>query len=234
MCFSMEMDLIAGTVITAIGVPALRSARSTQELPLAVLPMAFGIHHLVEAAVWANLDGNLSNGAGRAALWAYLLFAFGVLPWFVPLSLWGLEPDRRRRAALVVTGTTGLGIATLLVFAMLKNPISVAINGHHLDYSVYLARSGGILVGCYVVVTCGSLLLSSHRPLRQYGVANIPVIAVLIWLMSTAFISLWCLWAAIASLVIVVHLSGRAETCEIETGNGVDAVVVDYGGPLSS
>jgi hypothetical protein len=42
--------------------------------------------------------------------------------------------------------------------------------------------------------------------MRWYGAANLVVVAALSWYASTAFISLWCLWAAITSVAIAAHL----------------------------
>ncbi len=57
MCFSADADLAAGVVVTVIGVDAIRRARTPKELPLAALPLLFGIHQLVEAFVWWGLAG---------------------------------------------------------------------------------------------------------------------------------------------------------------------------------
>jgi hypothetical protein len=39
-----------------------------------------------------------------------------------------------------------------------------------------------------------------------FGLLNLAAVAVLAWLMASGVISLWCAWAAVASLVIVIHL----------------------------
>ena len=49
-------------------------------------------------------------------------------------------------------------------------------------------------------------MLSSHRRIALFGVANLPAVVALAWIESTALTSLWCAWAAIISLAIAAHL----------------------------
>jgi len=50
------------------------------------------------------------------------------------------------------------------------------------------------------------LIASSHRDLAALGALNLVVVPVLMWLTVSGFISLWCFWAAMVSVVIDVHL----------------------------
>jgi hypothetical protein len=58
----------------------------------------------------------------------------------------------------------------------------------------------------YVVATCGPLLFSSYRHIRRYGVLNLVAVCALAWLNQSGLISLWCVWAAVTSVAIAVHL----------------------------
>lgn len=40
----------------------------------------------------------------------------------------------------------------------------------------------------------------------MFGVLNLTAVTVLAGLLATGVISLWCAWAAVASVVIVIHL----------------------------
>ena len=59
MCFSAEADLVAGVVVTAIGIDAIQRVHSRKEVPLAALPLLFGVHTLIEAFVWWGLEGKV-------------------------------------------------------------------------------------------------------------------------------------------------------------------------------
>ena len=208
MCFSPGADLVAGVVVTAVGIDTVRHAGHQREAPLAVLPLVFGLHQLIEVPVWWGSGGGAGhNLAGGAAL-LYLAIAFGLLPWAVPLAVRHLEPDRTRRAVMAMLGLIGLAVAIALMVPTVAGPITVTDMVNHLDYSVPLSY-GGQLTALYVVATCGALLLSSDRVVAVYGAVNLAVVATLAVLLATGVISLWCVWAAVSSVAIAVHLRRR-------------------------
>ena len=100
MCFSAQADLVGGAVVGGIGVDVLRHVKGRRRyLPLAALPLLLGLHQIDEAFVWWGLQGHVSSAVGTAAIWIYLLFAFVVLPMYVPLALLVMEPSATRRKA---------------------------------------------------------------------------------------------------------------------------------------
>jgi hypothetical protein len=203
-CFSPEADLVTGVVVGVVAVDAIRHAPRREQLPLAAIPVVLAGHSLVEVLVWRGLQGDASAAVWRPALWIYLLIAFSVLPVLVPVAVGALEPEARRRRVAAFT-FVGAVVSIVLTEAIVRGPVSATIEGHHIDYEVGLAH-GGAIVGLYLLATCGTLLLSSRRPVRWFGVANLSAAGVLIWVDKSAFISLWCAWAAVASLTIAVHL----------------------------
>jgi hypothetical protein len=161
-------------------------------------------HSLVETLVWLGLEDRVSEAVWRPAVWTYLVMAFGVLPILVPVAIAALESvSNRRRLAWFVA--LGIVVAAALTYPVVRGPIAASIQGHHVDYRVHLWH-GGTLVLLYVVATCGSLLASEHAHVRWFGAVNLVVAFVLAWLSKSSFISLWCLWAAVTSVSIAVHL----------------------------
>jgi hypothetical protein len=96
-------------------------------------------------------------------------------------------------------------VALYLMWATIRGPLEVFNGGTHVGYRVQLS-AGGIVVGFYVLATCGSLLASSDRYVAMYGVVNLVVVTGLSFLLYTGVISLWCAWAAVTSTAIAVHL----------------------------
>jgi hypothetical protein len=203
-CFSADADLVAGLTIGAIGIDALRHVRRPIDVPLASLPMVFAVHSLIEAFVWWGLNDRVGATAYRTALWAYLIIAFVVVPILVPIAVTILEPPTRRTRMHIFV-VIGVLVAGALVFSMLHAPINASIQGHHIEYSVKVL-TGGLMVGFYVLATCGSLLSSQHRRVRWFGVTNLIAAVYLAWLSESGFVSLWCVWAGITSIVIAVDL----------------------------
>ena len=203
MCFSPGADLAAGVLVSAVGIDAIQRARTPEELPLAALPLLFGVHQLIEAFVWWGLEGKVPASLGDTAIWLYLAIAF-LLPLWVPLAVRGVEPSPGRRP--VITLLVGLGLVASLVLlgTIVWGPVDAAVVGHHIAYAVDIP--GGAIGVLYVVATCGALLLSSDRWIRSFGVANVAAVVVLVWLTVGGLTSLWCVWAAVTSVAIDLFL----------------------------
>jgi len=120
------------------------------------------------------------------------------------LAVAALEPTTRRARAAVFTAI-GAVVSVVLMYSLLRGPVTAAVNGHHIEYTVDL-RFGGLIVVLYVVATCGSLLMSHHLYVKWFGVVNLVAVAALAWIDRTALISLWCGWAAVTSVCIALHL----------------------------
>jgi hypothetical protein len=211
MCFSPEADLAAGVIVSAVGIDALRRARTPKELPLAALPLLFGVHQLVEAFVWWGIAGKVPADVGDAATWLYLAVAF-LLPLWVPVAVRGVEPSQRRRTTITLLVGIGAVVSVILLGAIVWDPVGAVIQGHHIAYSVDIpGRAIGML---YAAATCGALLLASDRRIRYFGVSNLGAVAVLVWLTVGGLTSLWCVWAAITSVAIDLYLrdEGRRST----------------------
>jgi hypothetical protein len=218
MCFSPEMDIAAGVVVGSVGLAALRHVDRPQDLPLASLPVLFGAHQLTEAFVWWGLRDEVSASTGHAALWLYMLFAFVVLPMLAPVAVLLVEPDARRRRVMGGGAVVGALVASVYLAALLQGPIGATINGHTLVYDTGVPY-GGPLAAVYVVATLAALVSSSHRQIAMFGAANVVVVPILVLLSTRAFTSLWCLWAAVASVVIADHL-GRGASAGQEPPEG--------------
>jgi hypothetical protein len=207
MCFSPEADVAAAVVVGIIGVDAIRHARNPRELPLAALPLFFAFHQLVEAFVWWGLDGTVGADVARAALWLYLVMAFA-LPVVVPVAVRLVEPSPRRRELMTWCVGLGAGVSALLVVEVVRGPIAAHAHDLHLTYRIGTGAGSEIVV-LYVLATCGALLASSSRLIAVFGILNLGAVVVLTVLASNGLPSLWCFWAAIASVVIAVHLRRR-------------------------
>jgi hypothetical protein len=57
----------------------------------------------------------------------------------------------------------------------------------------------------YVVVTCGALFFSKVPDMVWFGAANLVILLVTMAIKRYAFTSVWCAYAAVASLIICVY-----------------------------
>ena len=206
MCFAPEADAATGAIVIAVGVDALRHVGEPRQLALASLPLLFGLHQLTEAFVWWGLRGDVAHSVERAAVWAYLLFAFAVLPILVPVSVGLIERVITRRRVIAAFGALGFAVAVVLTIAMFRGSIHAVTDDRHVAYDVGAEDNGGRLTALYVIGTCGAMLASSYRDIEVLGALNLVAVPVLMWLTISGFVSLWCFWAAIVSVFIAFHL----------------------------
>jgi hypothetical protein len=195
---------MAGVIVGGAGIDALRHVRHPREWAVAALPLVFGVHQLIEALTWWGLDARIPGSVGRAATWIYLVIAF-LLPLLVPIAILTIEPDARRRRVVMPFVVVGAAVSVILLLELYSGPVTAEIDGLYVAYDVSLSH-GGQITALYVIATCGPLLASTSTRFVAFGILNLAAVAVLAWLMATGVISLWCAWAAVTSIVIVIHL----------------------------
>ena len=207
MCFSVTADLVAGAALTPVAVLSLREVKHWREVPFAALPAVFAAHQLIEAFVWAQLSGDVSPRVGQLAALVYVFIAWPLLPALVPTSVMLLEPrERARRVAPFVA--IGWVVAAYLAYVVLARPVLVVEHPHCLEYQTGVAHPV-VWATLYVVAICGALVVSSYRLVRVFGVVNLLGLIVVSMIYFAAFTSLWCAYAAVASLAVWLHMRSR-------------------------
>jgi uncharacterized protein DUF6629 len=201
MCFSAEADFVSAAVIGAVGVATLREVEHKRELPLAVLPLAFAAHQFSEGFVWLGLDGSISKSVGDIALYAYVFYAWAILPFLAPLAVMLVEPLRSRRKIMSALVVLGAGVGIFLLWTVATSSITAHITGNTIQYRG-VGDSGDFVTALYVIATCGTFLISTQRRIRWFGVANSVAVALIAWEQKDGLTSLWCLWGAIVSVLI--------------------------------
>jgi hypothetical protein len=203
MCFDATASITSGVAIGAIGAATLPLVREPRERPFAALGFVFGVHQLLEGMVWLRLDAGDPATIHDPAVAAWLLIAWAILPLWVPLSVARFEPDRARRRAVQALAVLGGAVGIWLFAAGWAGQTTVTVDHHHLVYGVGV---NPWLVGVlYVAATCGSLLLSSHRFVKLFGLALVGSMALTLAVAAVAFSSVWCFFAAVMSVGLFFH-----------------------------
>lgn len=211
MCYSPEVDLVAGAVIGAVAVDAYRHADDRPTRVLAAVPAVLAAHQMIEAVAWWGLQGRVPATAGEVATTAYLIIAFGIVPALVPYAVWRSERSPARRRWMLPFVILGGVVGVVLLASLVTGPHSAEIGGRYLAYRATVP-AGSLVAVAYVVGVCSPLLMSSHRRLVVFGALNVPVVIGLWLLLSEGFISLWCVWAAVTSVVIAVEIRATSES----------------------
>jgi hypothetical protein len=188
----------------AIGVVTLTKVKHKRELLFASLPTLFAIHQFIEGFVWLGLDGVLSPEVTHDMGAAFMLYAQGLLPFLMPLSVLLFEPDAKSRKRMLPFLVVG-GLTTLfMLWALIAYPLQISVKSNSIVY-INPATNNTFIAILYVIATCGSLLFSKIKDMVIFGVANLAILLVVMEVKRYAFTSLWCAYAAIASVIILAY-----------------------------
>lgn len=204
MCFSATASFAASGVLTATGGATIYSARGRKRLlPLATIPLIFGIQQGIEGVVWISL---MHETRSEVATYAYLFFSHVLWPVFVPVAVLLVEPDRLRGGILYLVSAIGGGVSIHLLDFLRTQAIYPREVGESIVYYSPTQHSL-VTLGLYVLATCGGCLVSSHRMIACLGLALFAAYIVSIVFYMEAFFSIWCFLSAILSIVVFWFVS---------------------------
>jgi hypothetical protein len=202
MCFSAAANFVGSGVLGVIGVATLTHIKHRRELLFASLPVLFAVHQFIEGFVWLGLDGRYSPTVTHDMAAAYMLYAQGLLPFLLPLSVFLFEPDGVGRRRMLPFLALGIGTTLYILWALTAYPTEVYVKGNSIVYMNQATNNMTVAV-LYVIATCGSLFLSKVRPMVAFGAANLAILLFVMEYKRYAFTSLWCAYAAVASVIIL-------------------------------
>ena len=204
MCFSATASFVGSGVLGAVGAVTLTQVKHRRELLFASLPTLFAVHQFIEGFVWLGLHGTFSPVVTHDMGAAFMLYAQGLLPFLIPLSVLLFESDvksRRRMLPFLVIG----GLTTLyMLWALTAYSLRVFIEN---DSIVYLnpATNHTAVAVLYIIATCGSLFFSKVKDMIFFGTANFVILLLVMAVKRYAFTSVWCAYAAVASVIILAY-----------------------------
>ena len=204
MCFSATANFVGSGALGAIGVVTLTKVKHRRELLFAALPTLFAVHQFTEGFVWLGLDGILSPQVAHDMGAAFMLYAQGLLPFLLPLSVLLFEPNRKSRRRMLPFLVIGGATALYILWALTAFPLQLYIRGNSIVYINQATNNTAVAV-FYVIATCGSLFFSKIRMMVIFGAANLAILLVVMVVKRYAFTSLWCAYAAVASVIILAY-----------------------------
>jgi hypothetical protein len=204
MCFSAAANFTGSGVLATIGVGTLTKVKHRRELLFASLPALFAIHQFIEGFVWLGLDGILSPQVTHDMGAAFVLYAQGLLPFLLPLSVMLFEADAKSRKRMVPFLVAGLLTTLYILWALIAYPLQIYVKANSIVY-INDATNNTFVAVVYVIATCGSLLFSKVRDMVAFGVANLAILLTVMAVKRYAFTSLWCAYAAVASVIILAY-----------------------------
>jgi uncharacterized protein DUF6629 len=208
MCFSAQASFGTSAVLLPAGIYCLRSAtvKNRDYLPLASIPVIFGIQQFCEGMVWVGLQRNDPDLARSAAL-CFLLFALVFWPVWMPFSILRLESKGRARSALGLLATIAFAVSLSVYLPLMTHArqwLILSIQHHSIVYKLtslptFRAIPLGLWQLSYIAVVLIPFVVVRHRGLRVFGILIAASAALTHLAFWYAFISIWCAFAAILS-----------------------------------
>jgi hypothetical protein len=202
MCFSATANFVGSGVLGVVGAVTLTRVKHRRELLFAALPILFALHQFTEGFVWLGMDGVLRPVVAHDMGAAFMLYTQGLLPFLLPLSVLLFEPDINSRRRMLPFAVLGAGLTLYILWALTAYPLQVFVKGNSLVYINQATNNMAVAV-LYVIATCGSLFFSKIRMMVIFGVANLVILLTVMVVKRYAFTSLWCAYAAVASVIIL-------------------------------
>lgn len=206
MCFSATASFLTAGVTGAIGIACLAKTESRQEWPLAAMPILFGIHQSVEGFLWFTLPMAPDSAAAAWLTFLFLLLAKVLWPVYAPAAALLIEPDGNRRWLMVPILAAGIAAGAYFLWSLIAGGHSAVVAAGHIVYRSDAPPPMGVSA-MYMLATCATVVLSSHPAIQVFaGIVTLGAWTtyVLYW---ESFTSVWCFFAAAASIVVLLHFT---------------------------
>ncbi|NJN86400.1 MAG: hypothetical protein HC881_08945 [Leptolyngbyaceae cyanobacterium SL_7_1] len=221
MCFSESVSFTVSALLVSAGIYCVKTALDKDRtcLPLAGLPLAFGLQQGFEGVVWWGINTRNPEAASLSAF-AFLFFSHWFWLGWIPFLVLRLESNSGTRAICKGLVVVGIGYGALLYVPLALNPagLSVGVIEHSIEYqATFIGDSIPILFSrlLYALIILIPLLIATSPHLKIFGGLITLSTGASYFLYNYAFVSVWCFFAALLSLYIVYVISTMNATSEI-------------------
>jgi hypothetical protein len=210
MCFSAGASLGVSVVLAGIGSASVSRNTSARLRMLAAMPLLFGAQQAAEGVVWLTMGDPARANMHQLGVSAFLGFAFVIWPVYAPVSLYIAERDPGRRRILRALALLGTVVAVSAALLLTRWHPVASVAGHSIRYD-HIGGEGSLLNGllllAYVGPTVVPFLVSSTTMVRTIGGALLVSLLVTVAVERSALTSVWCFFAALLSVLIVVAVA---------------------------
>lgn len=205
MCFSAEVSFGASAVIGTMGVIAYKKAEKTPYRFLAFIPILFAFHQFIEGWVWVSAMHDDYSGIRQLSTYSYIVLAWVIWPFYIPWTMWKIEKDAIRKLILLVLVFCGVIVVSSLSYVLMSSGVEAQIEDCSILYNYGDSQSPNLPFSIlYLSTTVLPSLVSKVGKVWLLGVINFITYFVSRIYFNDRVISVWCFFAAISSIVILM------------------------------
>ena len=205
MCFSPSASFIAGASLLAVGAGSVKYAKEPQQNFLAVIPILFATQQFFEGFLWLSFINSDFSELQTSSMYGFLLFAQVIWPTWVPLSVWSLEENNKKKKVQTIFLWMGILVSSYLTFCLLSFPVSAAIVNGHIQYNLDFPHIEIYLFSImYFIPIVISPFFSSVKYMKILGALVFVSFIISSIFFNENLISVWCFFAAATSVAILL------------------------------
>jgi len=216
MCFSTAASFGAGALLTGATILAARKSQKSVQWALVAIPGIFAIQQFTEGFVWLSLTNESYAGWSQSATFWFLFFAQVYWPAWIPLAMVLVEKDRWRRQILFSLLGLGLVLSSYSIYSLLAYPIHARVWEYHIQYWIDTPPYWTTFVLLvYGLVTVAPTFFSSVPRMWWLGITIAGSYFISLALFPHHIVSVWCYFAAIISVLVILVLSGMSTKTKV-------------------
>ncbi len=207
MCFSAEASFSASIVLGVVGFVAVKKTQLRSQLAFACIPFLFAFQQFAEGFLWLSLTNKDFAFLETISTYLFLIISHIVWPIWAPLSILILEKEAKRKRILSIILGIGITLSIYLTFCFFFYNVHAEISNHHVEYTLEFPHSKLVywITGLfYFIPTVVSTFISSAKRMQLLGMAILLSCLLTRLITIKYFISLWCFFAAIISIFILL------------------------------
>ena len=211
MCFSAGASFAVGAGLLGPGYYSIKRTESRGMLLFACTPVLFCFHQTAEGFLWLSLKNPDFASLYMPALYGYSFISQPIWPIWVPLTMWLMETDKRRKKILYYFLLLGAAASLYMFYCLITYNISAVAEQGHIRYYrdfPYL----NIMRPINFVTIAITPFLSTLRYTKLLAGAMMVSLIVTYIFYRDYLISVWCFFAAILSLLIILVINSNRKS----------------------
>jgi hypothetical protein len=208
MCFSATASFSASAVLAVCGVVAVTSTNQSKQWFLASVPIIFAAQQFTEGFLWMGLK-NENAPLSELCMYTFLTVAQVIWPFWMALSFMKLEENPIRKKILLICFYAGCVASCILAYRLVFFTIAAQIRDHHIYYDIPSPR--WMIIASSILYVIATLIppFASTLNSKILGFMLLASLLVSKFFYSDYLISVWCFFAAIISILIILIFKRR-------------------------